>query len=137
MNASEVDYIVVHCSDSPQGRGDNAETIHRWHIENGWDGIGYHKVILENGDVENGRPIYWKGSHARPYNGSSLGVCLIGVDSFTDDQYSSLRREIFDLLKKFPAAKVVGHKDLNSGKTCPNFDVKGWWQGCYSTPQHN
>ena len=127
MKAEDIQYIVVHCSDSPQGRGDNAETIHRWHLENGWSGIGYHRVILESGVVENGRPLYWVGSHARGHNNHSIGICLIGDGVYTFEQYDALRTLIFDLLARSPQAKVVGHCDLDSGKTCPNFDVKAWW----------
>jgi N-acetyl-anhydromuramyl-L-alanine amidase AmpD len=127
MKAEDVKYIVVHCSDSPQGRGDNAETIHLWHIQKGWDGIGYHRVILEDGTVENGRPLYWVGSHARGNNSKSVGVCLIGDGIYTPQQWHALRELIFKLLTRFPGAAVVGHNDLDSGKTCPKFDVKAWW----------
>lgn len=111
---------IIHCSDSPQGRGDNAETIHKWHLANGWDGIGYHYVILEDGTVENGRPEYWQGSHARGHN-DALGICLIGVNNFTNAQYISLEKLLKD--KGFKANEVVGHNEV-SKKTCPNFDVK-------------
>ena len=127
MKASEVDYIIVHCSDSPQDRGDTAATIHAWHLQNGWSGIGYHRVILEDGKVENGRPLYWVGSHARGYNAKSIGVCLIGDGIYTLKQFDSLRKLIFKLLERSPQAKVIGHCDIDSGKTCPKFDVKEWW----------
>ena len=127
MKASEIEYIVVHCSDSPQGRGDTAATIHSWHLSNGWDGIGYHRVILEDGKVENGRPLYWVGSHARGYNARSIGVCLIGDGVYTLDQFNALRGLIYDLLGQFPGAAVIGHCDIDPKKTCPQFDVKAWW----------
>ena len=127
MNFEDVKYIVVHCSDSPQGRGDNAATIHRWHLEKGWDGIGYHRVILEDGTVEHGRPLYWKGAHVGAQNSRSVGVCLIGDGIYTHEQYAALRTLIFELLEQFPAAAVVGHCDLDINKTCPQFDVKTWW----------
>lgn len=112
---------VIHCSDSPQGRGDTAETIHGWHLERGWDGIGYHYVILEDGTVEAGRPEYWSGSHARGYN-KSMGICLIGIDDFTHAQFISLERLLKD--KGLKSKEVVGHYAVNDGKTCPNFDVE-------------
>ena len=80
---------VIHCSDSPQGRGDNAQTIHRWHKERGFDGIGYHYVILEDGTVENGRPEFWSGAHAKGHN-DAIGICFIGDEDFTEAQFQSL-----------------------------------------------
>ena len=124
-----IKYLVVHCSASPQGRGDNAETIHRWHRERGWDGIGYHRVILENGNTEHGRPCYWNGAHVRGHNHESIGVCLIGEGGdATEQQLDSLRMVIGDLLDEHPSATVVGHCDLDSNKpNCPGFNVGDWW----------
>ena len=114
---------IIHCSDSPQGRGDNAETIHGWHLENGWDGIGYHYVILENGMVENGRPEYWKGSHASGHN-NSIGICLIGKKDFTVEQYQALTWLLKS--KNWKANEIVGHYEVSPRKTCPNFDVEDY-----------
>ena len=118
--------IVIHCSDSPQGRGDTAEDIHRWHVERGFDGVGYHYVILEDGTVQNGRPDYWQGAHASGYN-DYLGVCLIGKDVFTDDQMLSLKILVCDKMLEhgFNKSKIIGHNQVSS-KTCPNFDVTEW-----------
>jgi len=125
-----INFLVVHCSDSPQGRGDNSETIHRWHKDgNGWDGIGYHAVILEDGMIEQGRPIYWPGAHVRGHNHESLGVCLIGIKDFTGSQFAALRLLLDQWCKTYPTAKVVGHKDLDPGKFCPNFDAGAWYYG--------
>ena len=118
--------IVIHCSDSPQGRGDNAETIHRWHLQRSFSGIGYHKVILEDGTIENGRPLYWAGAHVRSHNTDTIGICLIGVDSFTKRQFAALHYLLFKLKEKYPNASIVGHRDLDPSRTCPNFDVSKW-----------
>ena len=124
----EIDLIVVHCSDSPHGRGDGALEIHRWHQERGFQGIGYHYVIDEFGSVENGRPEYWQGAHAYGYNRGSIGICLIGVDVFTSEQMHSLERLIKELRRRHRNAEVVGHTDLDSKKNCPNFNVRKWFR---------
>jgi N-acetylmuramoyl-L-alanine amidase len=111
---------IIHCSDSPQGRGDTAETIHRWHKQRGFDGIGYHFVILEDGTVENGRPEYWTGAHAKGHN-DAIGICLIGEDKFTVSQYISLEKIIKE--HEWKQDEVVGHYAV-SEKTCPNFNVE-------------
>lgn len=127
-------HIVIHCSDSPHKRGDSAGTIHQWHLEKGFDGIGYHYVVDENGRKENGRPVFlatksfWVGAHARRHNSQSIGICLIGKNSFTELQMQSLKKIVKNILKTWPEAKVVGHCDLDSKKPCPNFNVKQWWE---------
>lgn len=122
----KINKIVVHCSDSPQGRGDTAATIHRWHKANNWSGIGYHAVILEDGTIEYGRPDYWRGAHARGANKNSLGVCLIGRNSFTAKQMTALAKYVAEKRKKhsIKLENVIGHYEVpKSGKTCPNFDM--------------
>ena len=49
------------CSDTSDH--DDASGIHNLHLSFGWDGIGYHKIILRNGVVQNGEPEYWVGAH--------------------------------------------------------------------------
>jgi hypothetical protein len=114
--------VIIHCSDSPQGRGDNAATIHGWHTSppRSWDGIGYHHVILEDGTVENGRPPYWSGAHVRGHNKGSIGICLIGVDRFTTAQLRAVKHLIGT---KYPDTIIKGHYELDSSKTCPNMDM--------------
>lgn len=131
-----IKYIVIHCSDSTNNRVDNrndgAPEIHRWHIEKGWDGIGYHYVINENGTLQLGRPVwlhnreFWKGSHAVGYNHESIGICLIGENYFHPEQLTILRSVINDLLSAWPDAKVVGHYQLNPLKSCPGIDIPHW-----------
>ena len=123
--------IVIHCSDSPHGRGDDAETIHRWHLERGWGGIGYHFVITESGEIQNGRPLYWQGAHVSGHNRGTIGICLIGRESFTDAQFASLSNLTKGLMATYKLEKkdVVGHGELDKGKTCPNFSVRKFMEG--------
>lgn len=128
----EVKYIVLHCADTPDHLEFDAEDIHKWHSDpkpngNGWDGIGYHKVVKKSGEIQNGRPEYWIGSHTYGYNSKSLSICMIGRYDFTDDQIASVRDIITHWKSKYPDAKVVGHCDLDSSKTCPNISIKKVW----------
>lgn len=121
----KIDRIVIHCSDSPHGRGDDAETIHRWHLERGWDGVGYHYVIVESGKIQAGRPEYWTGAHVRGFNKNSIGICLIGIDDFTDAQIITLVDLKQDLTIRHPEAVWYNHYELDSAKSCPNVDLVG------------
>lgn len=129
-----IKYVTVHCSDSPQNRGDTAETIHKWHRENGWEGIGYHYVILEDGGIEKGRPDYWRGAHVKGHNKGNIGICLIGYGrDVTARQLSSLRQLVNGLLHRHPAAALKGHRDFDHSRDCPGFDVQDWYYSVEST----
>jgi len=85
--------IVVHHSATLTG---NAEVFRRYHVNvRHWADIGYHFVITREGKIEAGRPEHLIGAHAltgRPYsrNPFSVGVCLVGKDTFTDEQIKAL-----------------------------------------------
>lgn len=142
-------YIIVHCSDSKFG---NARVIDRWHKEKGWDGIGYHYVLLNGhlehgeyvitmeGAIECGRPVENVGAHCTGYNDRSIGICLIGIglSTFVPKQFDSLKELCREMCIKFhiPSENVLGHCETESGKeqkkSCPNFDVSAirtWLKG--------
>ncbi|MDA9165692.1 N-acetylmuramoyl-L-alanine amidase [Alphaproteobacteria bacterium] len=122
-----ISLLVVHCSDTPNNINLSAIDIHEMHLGFGWNGIGYHKIIKRSGKIENGRPEYWVGAHVKGKNDISLGVCLIGRDNFTKNQFKSLELVLKKWKKLYPTAKIVGHKDTgNTKKTCPNFDLLSW-----------
>ena len=124
---NKIRYLVVHCSDTPNEEKLLALDIHKMHLDFGWDGIGYHKIINRNGEIENGRPEYWVGAHVKGLNQESLGVCLIGKDNFTNSQFKSLEKILKNWKIKYPTAKILGHRDTgDTKKTCPNFDVISW-----------
>ena len=105
----KTDYIVIHCSDTPDDRDVDMETIKQWHVEdNGWSDIGYHFVIKRKNSV-------------------SVGVCLVGRTEFDERQFSALRDTVQLLLRLYPDSKVVGHHDIDDSKTCPNFNVAEWF----------
>ena len=125
LTPDKIKYLIVHCSDTPDNF--NELDIHKMHLQFGWDGIGYHKVILKNGKLVSGRPEYWVGAHVRGINEESLGVCLIGKYSFSKHQFRTLKKLLTLWKKKYPSAEVLGHyQSIKTKKTCPNFDVKQW-----------
>jgi len=125
--SKNIKLLVVHCSDTENVKDFNAADIHKMHLKFGWDGIGYHKIILRSGKIENGRPEYWIGAHVKGKNKISLGVCLIGRNNFTNKQFSALEKILKKWKLLYPKAKIVGHCDTgNTDKTCPNFDIITW-----------
>ena len=129
LDSKKISLLIVHCSDTPNIYADqvDAKHIHNMHLDFGWDGIGYHKIICRNGTVENGRPEYWVGAHVKGKNKISLGVCLIGQNNFTNQQFVSLEKILIKWKVTYPDAKIIGHRDsTKTDKTCPNFDVINW-----------
>ena len=127
LEASDIRYLVVHCSDTPDCECIGAREIHQMHLGFGWHGVGYHRVINRSGKIEHARPDYWQGAHVYGHNEISLGVCLIGREVFTDEQFDSLESLLRQWQQEYPQAKICGHRDFSyTDKTCPNFDVASW-----------
>lgn len=100
-----------------------AATIHTWHKNRGWSGIGYHFVIRADGAIERGRPEHTVGAHAGPEgNPDSIGVVLTGnfeAGKPTTKQIDSLVWLIGTYLAgKYGQLKVMGHKDVTA-TACP------------------
>jgi len=112
---------IIHCSDSEFG---DVIEIRHWHRQRGWRDVGYHFVIRRDGEIELGRLLPEVGAHCKGRNTHSIGTCLIGKTSFMPAQFNTLRRLHSALLAQFPGLTVAGHRDYNSGKTCPNFNVQ-------------
>ncbi len=122
--------VIVHHSASSDVA---AKTIHSWHLNQGWSGIGYHFVIRRNGNIERGRELSAIGSHSGPKgNGDSVGVCLTGnfeIDKPTAAQINSLVWLITRYLEpRYGSLQVVGHSDVMAtacpGKNFPWADLK-------------
>jgi N-acetyl-anhydromuramyl-L-alanine amidase AmpD len=122
--------VIVHHSASSDV---SAATIHGWHLNQSWSGIGYHFVIRRNGNIERGRELSAIGSHSGPKgNGDSVGVCLTGnfeIDKPTAAQINSLVWLITRYLEpRYGSLQVVGHKDVMAtacpGKNFPWADLK-------------
>jgi N-acetyl-anhydromuramyl-L-alanine amidase AmpD len=116
----------------------DASVIDRWHREKGWLKIGYHYVINRDGSIEIGRETEAIGAHAKGYNATSVGICLVGgldddgepEDNFTEEQWNSLDLAVDGLVTRYPNAKVIGHNNVSS-KSCPCFDVGEWYGNRY------
>lgn len=171
-----INLIVVHCSATPSGKriGRNdpgnainaAQVIDGWHRERGFlrklaavvaynrhlPHIGYHYVVDISGFIFTGRSQQEVGAHVSGHNANSLGICLIGGAepraAYTVPQWKTLEKIVGDLRRQFPAARVVGHRDLSPDangdgqvqprewlKTCPGFDVQAWVESGYAIPE--
>jgi hypothetical protein len=128
--------------------------IDRWHRPRGfaWIGyllpgdhsacersIGYHFVILGprqfpelgascpvlDGQIQPGRPVEAVGAHAVGRNSSSIGICLVGREEFSDAQFAALHRLVTYLCGSLglSTTRILGHYEVQAEKTCPNLPM--------------
>ena len=143
---AKLQYLVIHCTATPEGREVSAADIRRWHTSpapagRGWKQVGYTDLFHLDGRVErlvannedaNVDP--WEITNgAAGYNSVSrhvvyAGGCDAGMkpkDTRTAAQKKALRKYVLDFHARHPAVKIVGHNQL-AAKACPSFDVAAW-----------
>lgn len=127
-----INEIIVHCSATPEGRHHTVQDIRRWHLERGFKDIGYHYVVYLDGSIHAGRSTKLTGAHCTGHNRNSIGVCYIGgmsadmkhaKDTRTDAQKRALVSLLKELKRRYPNARIYGHRDF-AQKACPSFDAR-------------
>lgn len=144
----KLEYLVIHCTATPEGREVTSAEIRRWHTDpkpqgNGWHQVGYSKLFHINGGVEilvENNSDEWvdeweitNGVAGR--NSICQHWCYIG--GMTEDmtkpkdtrswmQKEALKREVLAFHRQFPMVKIVGHHHFDTGRACPSFDVQAW-----------
>ena len=137
--------IIIHCTATPEGSSLSVKALRAEHLRRGFSDIGYHYYVRRDGTVINTRAVARIGAHAKGHNKYSIGVAYEGgldtngrpADTRTPQQRTALRELVVRLLKKYPNARVCGHRDLSPDlngngeiepeewiKQCPCFDVK-------------
>ena len=132
----------------------SVEDIRQWHVQRGFNDIGYHYVVYRDGSVHVGRALRFVGAHCLGHNAHSVGICYIGgceavshrgqlhsKDTRTPEQKVALRKLIDELRLRFPKARVLGHRDTSPDKNgngkieqwewlkdCPCFDAKAEYE---------
>lgn len=126
----QVNKIIIHCSDSDNPNHDDISVIREWHTSPSphdsskpWSDVGYHYFIKGDGTIQKGRPEERIGAHCYGQNGNSIGICLHGIDQFSDNQFIFLNNLIRHIMKRHDIEEVSGHYNYSKHKTCPNFDV--------------
>ena len=115
---NSTDEIILHHAEASRA---SVEEVNRWHLERGWTGIGYHFYIRKDGKVYRGRPEWAVGAHAQGHNSRAIGICCEGSymrETMPAAQLNALKELIRTLMAKYPGAKLLRHKDVNS-TDCP------------------
>lgn len=133
--------VIIHCSASPNGDASyDTERILDLHTAlpkadvewngsivkgRGWRDIGYHYIIEVSGHVEKGRKDTEQGAHAHGQNHDSIGICMVGTDQFSKQQWESLRLVLQRLCLNYQITpdQFFLHREF-ARKSCPGFDVR-------------
>jgi len=136
--------LVIHCTDTPEGREVSSEDIRHWHTDappdgRGWKQVGYSDMIHLDGSIENLVPYDqddevdpWEITNgATGFNSVSRHVVYVGgasknrvpTDTRTQAQMAAILSYCVRMIKQYPGIKVAAHHDLNPGKACPSFNV--------------
>ena len=119
----------------------DAATIHRWHLDKDWAGIGYHFVVRKDGTIERGRPEDTVGSHAQNCNSDSIGICFEGnfeTEEMPEAQKAAGKELVAYLKQKYGISNVQRHKDVCAtacpGKNFPFEEICGGTVSAAPTP---
>lgn len=145
---AKLQYLVIHCTATPEGREVSAADIRRWHTSpaptgRGWRQVGYMDLFHLDGSVErlvdnneDGNVDPWEITNgAAGYNSVSRHIVYAGgcdasmqpKDTRTEAQKEALKKYVLDFHDKHPDVQIVGHNQL-AAKACPSFDVPQWLQ---------
>jgi len=124
-------WIIIHHTATAFG---NAAIVTRWHLDRGFDEMGYHFLIGNgtnsgDGQVEVGTrwPKQKWGAHTKSpdnrFNDYGIGICLVGnfdIQYPSAAQMRSLDKLVAYLMKTYhiPPDRVLGHDDCKS-TDCP------------------
>lgn len=127
----EIKYLVVHCTATSQETKIQS-IIDYWKKVLRWKNNGYHYIIDKNGNCSKITPLDKIANGVKGYNQYCIHISYIGgidskgkaVDNRTIAQKESLLYYLRDLKRKFPKAKILGHREFAGvKKECPCFNA--------------
>ena len=117
-NRKSTSRIILHHAEASHC---TAADIHRWHLNNGWAGAGYHFLVRKDGSIYRLRPENKVGSHAKGANSNSIGICFEGAymtETMPDEQKEAGKELVAYLKEKYGISKVQRHSDVYP-TSCP------------------
>lgn len=141
-------FLVIHCTATPEGREVSSDEIRRWHTGpvceggRGWKQVGYTDMIHLDGKVErlvdnneDAMVDSWEITNgAKGYNGISRHIVYVGglasdaktpKDTRTAAQLRVMKAYVTSFHDRFPNVRIIGHNEI-AAKACPSFDVQKW-----------
>lgn len=117
-NRKSTSRIILHHAEASHC---TAADIHRWHLNNGWAGAGYHFLVRKDGSIYRLRPENKVGSHAKGANSNSIGICFEGAymtETMPRAQINAGKELVAYLKSKYGISKVQRHSDVYP-TSCP------------------
>lgn len=124
--------IVIHCS-AGKAQQKTSDIMAYWRQKLGWTKYGYHIIVDADGKVEHLTPDDQITNGVKGHNADSFHICYKGGWDGTDTRTPAQKDTLLNLVrfyrKKYPKARVCGHRDLSpdangDGKITPNEWVK-------------
>ena len=149
---ANLEYLIIHCTATPEGREVTSNEIYRWHTNpkdkggRGWSQVGYSEMIHLDGTIEELVPYNddhyvdsWEVTNgARGMNRKSRHIVYAGgvtakrvngkykaKDTRTQAQKEALEMYVKAHTTLQPQWRIAGHYHF-SPKSCPCFDVEAW-----------
>ena len=144
QTARKITHIFVHCTAGAQSVTPKALLDFFYKVKR-WSRPGYHYVISADGTITSIWPESKYSNGVKNMNSHSINIAWIGgvdkdhpngIDNRTQMQKAALRHLLQELRRKYPTAKIMGHRDtspdLNHNgivdpweriKNCPCFDA--------------
>ena len=88
--------------------------VHKWHLQNGWLGCGYHFYVRKDGSIFKGREIDSLGAHCLDNNHDSIGICAEG-------NYNAIVQLVKYIFGIYGNIAIGGHKDYSPSE-CPGIN---------------
>ena len=120
---TQIKEIIIHCTANRPGCKMTMQDFRRLHRARGYEDVGYHFIVFEDGRVEAGRSIEYQGAHCN-------GIAYVGglnAQGVTEDTRTPAQRtSMLLLIRKLSLqyhVPVYGHRDFDKTKCCPCFDA--------------
>ena len=148
---NKLNYLVLHCTATPEGRPVTKDDIIRWHTNpvhlggRDWNRPGYADIVELDGDLVSIIPFntddfvdQWEISNGVVgLNGNARHIVYAGgmdkenkspKDTRTKEQLATLEVYVKYTVKRHPKILVLGHNEAPNahGKACPSFNVGEW-----------
>lgn len=101
----------------------SVQTVHSWHLQRGWLGIGYHFQVNKDGTIWQGRTLNTVGAHTQGFNSTSIGIACQGDYHRAAITMPKTQREALVWLLRhlrgiYGSIPISGHRD-HMATACP------------------